>query len=738
MNVNPTTNLDIGGMSCASCVLRIEKALQAVPGVVGATVNLATEKASVLGNADATNLVAAVTKAGYEARVSPAASVVTPPLRSDDASLWPVLLAALLTLPLVAPMLMALLGRHLMLDGWLQLTLATPVQFWFGRRFYRGAWKALRAHTANMDTLVTLGTTAAYGLSLFMQVSGQARMDSLYFEAAAVIITLLLLGKWLEARAKRETTAAIRALQALRPATAVVLENGNEREVPVGDLRAGDEVLVRAGERVPADGVIIVGSASLDEALLTGESRPVLREAGGKVTGGAIDLDGLLHIRLTATGAETVLARIIRLVETAQAKKAPIQKLVDKVSGIFVPVVVVIATLTLLAWGFLNGDWTQAIFNAVAVLVIACPCALGLATPTALMAGTGVAAKHGILIRDADALEQAQALTAVAFDKTGTLTEGKPRVEHVVAISSTPQDLLALAAGLQQGSTHPLADAVRVAAEKQHVAPCSVESVQVLSGRGVTGLVHGHRTWFGNGRLMEELGLSRQQLTALAAHHDGAYTASWLAQQRDGNIAPLGLLLFQDTVKPTARAAIARLRAMQIQTLMVTGDNRQAADAIAAELGLDRVLAEVLPEHKATTVAMLQKDGARVAMVGDGVNDAPALATADVGIAMGAGSDVAMETAGITLMHSDPLRVADAIAISKATYRKIRQNLFWAFVYNLLGIPLAALGLLSPVIAGAAMAFSSASVVGNSLLLRYWHPASSVRREQTSSARGMD
>jgi Cu+-exporting ATPase len=715
-------SFDIEGMSCASCVARIEKALVAVPGVEQAEVNLATERATVRGSAGSAAVIAAVAKAGYAAHAHTDAATAEP---AREARLWPVALSALLTLPLLAPMVMDFVGGHLMLDGWLQLALATPVQFWFGRHFYQRAWKALRAGTANMDTLVALGTSAAFGLSLFMLVSGRGGMDTLYFEAAAVIITLILLGKWLEARAKRQTTAAIRALQALRPTTAHVLRDGAGHDIPLEQLRTGDTLLVRPGERVAADGIIINGSSMLDESLLSGESLPVARKAGAKVTGGAINLDALLEVRVTATGAETTLARIIRLVEAAQARKAPIQKLADTVSGIFVPVVIGIAALTLLAWGLATGDWPRATLNAVAVLVIACPCALGLATPAALMAGTGVAARNGILIRDAEALEHAQSIGIVAFDKTGTLTEGRPRVIGLTPFEGTEQELLARAAGLQQGSTHPLAAALHAAAASQHVQAQTITAIRSLAGRGLAGTFDGNDIWLGNRRLLEELGIPAARLDALLAQHGKpGSTQSWLAERRDGAVHLRGLVQFRDTVKPTARAAVAALHALGIRTVMITGDTQQSAAVIAAETGLDSVRAEVLPEHKAAIVAELQREGLRVAMVGDGVNDAPALATADVGIAMGAGTDVAMETAGITLMKSDPLRVADAIGISKATYRKIRQNLFWAFAYNLLGIPLAAFGLLSPVIAGAAMAFSSASVVSNALWLRYWHPAS--------------
>ena len=450
----------------------------------------------------------------------------------------------------------------------------------------------------------------------------------------------------------------------------------------------------------------------------------VLREPGAAVTGGAINLDGLLKVRVTATGTETTLARIVRLVETAQNSKAPIQRLADKVSGVMVPVVIAIAAVTALGWGFIGGDWAAATLNAVSVLVIACPCALGLATPAALMAGTGVAAQSGILIRDADALEQAQALTIVAFDKTGTLTEGRPRAEKFVSFSGDENSMLALAAGLQQGSSHPLAQAVLASAKERHLAPVAMQNSRTLAGRGVTAQNDGKDYWFGNRRLLQDLGWSDSELDQhqQAAGAEG-YTLAWLARSSEAGNQLLGLVLFRDTVRSTARAAIAQLHQLGIRTLMLSGDNRASAEAIAREIGLDDVRADILPEHKADAIRALQQQGALVAMVGDGINDAPALAAADVGIAMGGGTDVAMQTAGITLMQSDPLRVADAIAISQQTWRKIRQNLFWAFAYNLLGIPLAAAGLLNPMLAGAMMAFSSVSVVSNALLLRYWRPS---------------
>lgn len=729
-----TLEMDIEGMTCASCAGRVEKALKAVPGVVSASVNLATERATVEASGVAPQaLSAAVKAAGYKAALHEESSAPAAPRLPDS---WPVIVAALLSLPLVIPMFAEWFGVHWMLPGWLQLLLATPVQFWLGARFYVAGWKALRAGTGNMDLLVALGTSAAYGLSLYTLFTHDAAgAPALYFEASAVIITLVLLGKWLEARARRQTSEAIRALQALRPDTARVLRDGQEVEVRIDEVVVGDELLVRPGERIPADGEIVRGRSAIDESLLTGESLPVTRERGEAVSGGAMNVDGLIHVRVSATGTETVLAKIIRLVESAQAKKAPIQRLVDKVSAVFVPVVIGIALVTLLGWGVASGDWQQALLNAVAVLVIACPCALGLATPTAIMAGTGVAARHGILIKDAEALETAQAIRSLAFDKTGTLTEGRPQVDAVIPLQGNERELLALAAGIQHGSTHPLALAVLEAARDAGIEAAAAENITVLAGRGVRAAIDGAQLWLGSRRLMEELGVAADTLdTALAGKSTEGRTLSWLLRERDGERALLGALAFSDAIRESARIAIARLHALGLRTVMVTGDNLGSANRVAKELGIDDVRADVLPEHKAETISELGRDG-KVAMVGDGINDAPALAAADVGIAMASGADVAMQTAGITLMHNDPLRVADAIAVSRRTYRKIRQNLFWAFIYNLAGIPLAAFGLLSPVIAGAAMAFSSVSVVGNALLLRRWQPEHHDTHSESHHAR---
>ncbi|MDC7710743.1 heavy metal translocating P-type ATPase [Vogesella indigofera] len=715
-----SVNLGIQGMTCASCVSRVEKALLAVPGVTAASVNLATETArvTVSGGSDSQLLLAAVAKAGYQASLREDAAA-TP--RPHATPWWPVAVAALLSLPLVLPMLGELGGAHWMLPAWVQFLLATPVQFWLGARFYRAGWKALLARSGNMDLLVAIGTSAAYGLSLYQWwLHADHDGGHLYFEASAVVITLVLLGKWLEARAKQQTTAAIRALQALRPATARVRRDGVDVDLPLPQVRLGDLVVVRPGERVAVDGIIREGSSQLDESMLTGESLPVRKQAGDQVTGGAINHDGLLLVETRALGEDSTLARIIRMVEDAQAGKAPVQRLVDRVSAVFVPVVLLIAVLTLAGWWWLSGDIEQAVLNAVAVLVIACPCALGLATPTAIMAGTGVAARHGILIKDAEALELAHDVQVVAFDKTGTLTEGKPRLMHAVAANGDEQALLQLAASLQQGSEHPLAQAVLNAVTTP--APGKLSGLQALPGLGLRGDIDGVSYLLGNQRLMQEQGIELSSLHSDQQQQELlGRTVSWLARAGDGKL--LGMLSFGDSVKPAASAAIGQLHALGIRSVMISGDNRAAARQVADALGIDEVIAEVLPGDKASHIARLRQDGSRVAMVGDGVNDAPALAAADVGMAMGTGTDVAMQAAGVTLMRGDPTLVAQAIAISRLTYGKIRQNLFWAFIFNLVGIPLAALGMLSPIVAGAAMALSSVSVVSNALLLRRWRPA---------------
>ncbi|MBV4493141.1 heavy metal translocating P-type ATPase [Pseudomonas oryzicola] len=725
-----TVELQIGGMTCASCVGRVERALAKLPGVEQVSVNLASERAhlEVLSSVNDNLLIDAVQKAGYSAslpqtaRDDPGANQHR--LRNERLAVGA---ALVLALPLVLPMLLQPFGVHWMLPAWVQFVLATPVQFVLGARFYVAAWKAVRAGAGNMDLLVALGTSAGYGLSLYQWAQASAGMaPHLYFEASAVVIALVLLGKYLESRAKRQTASAIRALEALRPERAVRVVDGREEDVAIAQLRLGDLVLVKPGERFPVDGQVEDGSSHADEALISGESLPVPKQPGDSVTGGAINGEGRLLVRTQALGTETVLARIIRLVEDAQAAKAPIQKLVDRVSQVFVPAVLVLALITLGGWWLAGAPLETALINAVAVLVIACPCALGLATPAAIMAGTGVAARHGILIKDAEALERAHAVNRVVFDKTGTLTSGSPRVVHSQAQVGSSADLHRLAGALQRGSEHPLAKAVLDACAEQGLDVPAVTGSQALTGRGIAGWVEGRELALGNRRLLDESALPAGDLASQAqAWEAEGRTLSWLIE-RGTQPRVLGLFAFGDSLKPGALQAIEALHAQAISSHLLTGDNRGSAKVVADALGIDDVHAEVLPADKAATVTTLKRDGV-VAMVGDGINDAPALAAADIGIAMGGGTDVAMQAAGITLMRGDPRLVPAALEISRKTYAKIRQNLFWAFIYNLIGIPLAALGYLNPVLAGAAMALSSVSVVSNALWLKAWKPSSDTQ-----------
>ena len=667
-------------------------------------------------------------RAGYEATEADTTSAApAAPRRSHDPG-WKVALGFALSAPLVLPMLGDLFGRHWMLPAAWQFVLASPVQFWLGARFYRAGWKALRAGTGNMDLLVALGTSAAFGLSLVLWARGEAH---LYFESAAVVITLVMFGKWLEARAKKRTLAALDALRALWPQTARRLRDGQEEIVPLAGLQLGDLLRVLPGERIPTDALIVEGASHLDESMLTGESLPVPREAGDKVTGGSINGEGPLRLRVRAIGAETQLAQIVRQVESAQARKAPIQAQVDRVSAVFVPVVLAAALVTLLGWGFGAGDWVAATLHAVSVLVIACPCALGLATPATFMVGTGLAARRGILVRDAQALEQMRAVKLVAFDKTGTLTEGKPRLQTIEAAGDTSTEtVLACAAALQRGSEHPLARAVLQAAAAAGSDVPEATQLRAEPGRGIEGQVQGRRLRLGSARWRDELGAvaaGTLQARADELQQQGCSLA-WLtadAAPGDGATQVMGLLAFSDPPKAGAAAAIARLRALGIRSALISGDNHGAAMSVAQQLGIDEVHAEVLPADKAAVLVHLRATlpaGARVAMVGDGVNDAPALAAADVGLAMSTGTDVAMHSAGLTLMRGDLALVAEAYELSRAITSKLRQNLFWAFAYNAACIPLAGLGALSPMLAGAAMALSSVSVVGNALLLGRWKP----------------
>jgi Cu+-exporting ATPase len=733
-----TASLDIaiGGMTCASCSGRVERALKKVPGVQEAAVNLATESARIVyldSEQMQARLRRAVRDAGYEVRTP--AQVDALESESPWAGFGPVALGALLSAPLALPMVGDLFGQHWMLPAWVQFMLATPVQFILGARFYKAGWHALLSLSGNMDLLVSIGTTAGWALSVWLWLSApDGAMVHLYFEGSAVVITLVLLGKWLEARAKRQTTTAIRALHALRPDVAHWLGRDGEVDVPVADVLVGDRIVVKPGERYPVDGTLKEGFTEVDESMLTGEPLPVRKDAGDKLTGGSINGDGRVVLQVTAVGVDTVLARIIRLVEDAQAAKAPIQRLVDQVSAVFVPVVLVLALATLLGWWLTGQPFETAVIHAVAVLVIACPCALGLATPAAIMAGTGVAAQHGILIKDAQALELAHKVDVVAFDKTGTLTVGRPRLSALLAPDAmTKDEALRIAASLQSGSEHPLARAVLAAAQEKGIAITAPQQLQAVPGRGTEGTVDSRQFVIGSLRWMDELGVNLGSLSAQSAalQAEGA-TVSAMAERTAQGLVMRTLMAFADEPKPGASEALAALRARGIHVVMISGDNRGAAEAMGRRLGLNpeagEIMAEVLPGDKAELVARLKAGseakpgGHTIAMVGDGVNDAPALAAADVGLAMGNGTDVAMHAAGITLMRGDLALVAAALDISHRTVAKIRQNLFWAFAYNVAGIPLAAFGYLNPVVAGAAMAMSSVSVMTNALLLKRWKP----------------
>ena len=760
--------LSIRGMTCAACVGRVERALSKAPGVAQASVNYATETASVDAAPDAQlnaeQLVAVVSKVGYQAHVQAPDGPAMDEAAPTWWSVWGAATVALsLSLPLMLPMLW---GQH---DFWpplWQFVLASVVQFMLGARFYKGAWAALMDRSGHMDQLVALGTTAAWGLSCWLwwqSAQGDAMAaighaghgPQLYFESSAMVISLVLLGKALEARAKRQTTQAIRALQALRPDVVHRIGPQGEVDVPLAQVLVGDVLRIRPGERIPADARVTEGLSHVDEALLTGEPLPVFKTQGGRVTGGSINGEGALTVHVVAVGAQTMLAHIIQSVVDAQAGKAPIQRLVDQVSAVFVPSVLVIALLTGLICGWLGLPLDVSLMRAVAVLVIACPCALGLATPAAIMAGTGAAARQGILIKDPQALESAQAVRIVAFDKTGTLTKGEPTL---LALEVMPDaagkpgmerpKALAAAAGLQSGSEHPLAKAVLRAAEGEQTKALPLRQSQAVAGRGASAELEVSGAWSA-WRLGSTVWAKESVAPALAwpallqerqAHWSAqGASVSWLMKQAEGGEwQVLALLAFGDQVKPGAAQAVAQLKAQGIRTVLISGDNAGAAQAIGKALGLDEVVAEVLPGDKAQHIRRLQaslkdahgKQQGQVAMVGDGLNDAPALAAADVAMAMAnpsGGTDVAMHTAGITLMRGDPLLVPAALDIARQTAARIRQNLFWAFAYNVVGIPLAAMGGLNPMLAGAAMAMSSVSVLLNALRLTRWRPDQAAR-----------
>ena len=778
-------------MTCGACAARLEKALGRADGIDQVTVNFATEQASIDYDpavAGLTDIAKAIAATGFgiareklvlrpdcddalrnelreriagqpgvlgvteisgeleidvvagqvssadlqaitrELRIGATSEQVAERFRPQQRELMWLLLSACLTVPLVAQMGAHWFGWAWHLSPLAEWVLATPVQFLVGARFYRGAVRALRSGGANMDVLVAMGTSAAYGFSVFLWYNlGAEASGRLYFEASAVIITLVLLGKYLEARAKRGTTEAIRRLMELRPDSATVLRDGEELDVPIASVRRGDLVIVLPGERIAVDGVVSEGVSEADESLLTGESIPVPKVLGDAVTGGAINGSGRLVIEATRVGDDSTLARIIGWVESAQSGKAPVQRLVDKISGIFVPVVLAIAALTFVVQWYVSGNGETALIAAVSVLVIACPCALGLATPTAIVAGTGAAARAGILVKDVETLERAHRVDSVVFDKTGTLTLGEPRVTHIHALDGEHSELLHVTACAQQGSEHPLARAVELAAQELGITPVAPSLVGAVPGMGIWAEIDGMRVLVGSVRFLLDSGIrvsSEQKRLAEAGSPNE--TLMWIAV--DDTLK--GWIAAADQLRPTARMAVEALQKSGVRTLMLSGDAESVAAHVAKQVELDDYAGEVLPEEKAKAVAELVADGAVVAMVGDGVNDSPALAAADVGIAMGSGTDVAMETAGITLMQARPELVAEALSLSKATWRKIQQNLFWAFIYNVIGIPLAAFGMLTPAVAAAAMAASSVSVVTNSLMLKNWRPsATSASRE---------
>ena len=720
--------LNISGMTCAACSTKIERKLSKTEGVMKAAVNLATNKATVEydpAKIKVSDLIKVVADLGYGAM-----PVETADQDREKAEREreirnlrrELLLAAVLSSPLILSMILGMSGIDIpFLHDWrFQLALATPVQFIIGFRFYRNSYYALRAKSPNMDVLVAMGTTAAYFYSLynsfFQELMPGMMMKDLYFEAAAVIITLILLGKYLEAVAKGKTSEAIKKLMGLQAKTARVIRDGVEIDIPVEEVAIGEVIVVRPGEKIPVDGVIIEGGSAVDESMLTGESLPVEKEVGDEVIGATINKFGTFKFKTTKIGKETVLSQIIKMVEEAQGSKAPIQKIADQVSGVFVPVVLGVAVLTFIIWYFGDYNLTKGIISAVSVLVIACPCALGLATPTAIMVGTGKGAEQGILIKGGEHLETAYKIDTVVLDKTGTITKGRPEVTDIIPLAGSGRtELLRLAAIAEKKSEHPLGVAIFETAKGELGEVPDPEQFTAIPGRGVAAVIEGKEVLVGTRKLMEERGLDPTGYESrLGELEDQGKTAMLMAVENK----LVALIAVADVIKDTSAEAIRELTGLGIEVFMITGDNRRTARAIAEQVGIENVLAEVLPENKAEEVEKLRAQGRVVAMVGDGINDAPALATADIGMAIGTGTDIAMEAADITLMRGDLRSIVTAIRLSRKTMSKIKQNLFWAFIYNTIGIPFAAMGMLNPIIAGAAMAFSSVSVVTNSLSLK--------------------
>jgi Cu+-exporting ATPase len=718
--------IQIQGMSCASCVGRIEKKLVASSGIISVNVNLATEtgvieySSKILTPKKIINLIES---AGYQAHLIEEKSLrdinlVDIPLMEKTTLLFSILL----TLPLLIPMFIQPFGLHLMPNPMLQLVLAIPVQFIFGRRFYYSAWKAVLNKSGNMDLLVAIGTSAAFGMSLYLLIKNDFHQNThLYFESSSTIITFVLIGKYLEKKAKMKTVDAIKSLQNIRPEMARVIINESEFLLPIDEIQIDQVVLIKPGELIPVDGIIVKGLTSVDESLITGESLPVRKEVRGKVITGSLNGDGAIYVKVAAVGGDTLLSKIVLSIQEAQSKKAPIQKLVDKVSFYFVPFVIAISFFTLILTGIFTQNWEVALVHAISVLVVACPCALGLATPTSIMVGTGVAARSGILIRDAEAIELAQAVQVVCFDKTGTLTEGQPSVVKIICSDLSENDFLSLVCSLQSESEHPLAKAILKEGLRRDIKFERPESSKVFPGIGIEGIINGRKLLLGSQRILHSLNIHPELQEEIFRLHDTDFkggTVSFLIDVQEEKL--LGAVIFQDQLRCSAKTTVEELKRLGIRTIILTGDNSSSAFKIANELGVDEVRSELLPQEKSQFIEDLKKSGLKVAMVGDGINDAPALAAADVGIAMASGVEAAMNTAGLTLMRSEPLLILDAISVSNKTYSKIKQNLFWAFIFNILGIPLAAFGLITPQLAGLAMALSSVSVVTNSLMLNRW------------------